>query len=178
MLKQLHILGMIGFFVRLSLAITSLTISANTYAQMTFIFGSEFPMPVLEERCARRDAPSCAEAGSGYYNGYSVTRDPFKARDLLSKACDIQAPNGCVLLGKMYADGYGVRLDWTKALTLFKKGCDNGDALGCLNLGVAHERGEGTSVNKQKALEFFGRACDMRREDGCQEYARIMRPAR
>jgi uncharacterized protein len=74
--------------------------------------------------------------GVRYANGWGVTQDYGKAREIFQKAADADYSNAMVNLGLLYHTGEGVARDDTKAREWFQKAADAGSNLAMNNLGA------------------------------------------
>jgi TPR repeat protein len=83
--------------------------------------------------CNAKDAISCFNLSTQYYDGKGLPEDSVKAAIYSSKACELGEKAACYNLGIFYEYGYGVNKDIAKAKELYKKACELGEKDGCLN---------------------------------------------
>jgi TPR repeat protein len=127
---------------------------------------------LYEKSCANGlgHAGTCPAYAEALQNGFGGPRDPGKARDLLTKACDHNDFEACSKLGFLYEDGNGVPKDPTKAMALYQKGCDLGHAMSCNALSALYAYGVGVARDAVKAAALAREACEGGYAGGCGSY--------
>jgi uncharacterized protein len=140
---------------------------------------------IFQELCAENIAAGCFN-GAGLLYDYNKTGKPAtfpdtrRAKELLTKGCNLGDPSSCYTLGELIAFP---GLDWelaTSALDraegqrLFGKSCDEGLPWGCRMLGFSYYK-TGNVVDRNKAREFFQKACTMKPSAStCADYGSVL----
>lgn len=118
-------------------------------------------------------ALACARLGRAWADGLGVEeKDPVVARELLTKACDMNDPASCVELGRFLATlkKEGV----ADALTAYDKACGLDAKFGCFEYaGMIHEKTT-PGASDAKAAQYYQKTCSVDPTRGCFEAAQIL----
>ena len=113
----------------------------------------------------------CTALGILYKQGWGVTKDYGRARQLLKQGCEGGNASGCTGAGVLYQNGLGGTRDYQKARELYEQGCEGGDSGGCNNLGVVYMKGLGVTKDYQRAHDLYKAGCDDSSSVGCYNLA-------
>jgi uncharacterized protein len=115
----------------------------------------------VESECNAGRAASCTSLGVHYAFGtYGRTRDYAVAQQILTKACDLNDPNGCHELGVLHQYGRGTAKSPARAQGFYERACSQGVANSCHNLSDLYRRGtDGIAKDDAKALEYNTKSC-------------------
>lgn len=116
---------------------------------------------VGRERPARpQTVDEIFDLGYAYDEGVGVARDPARAAELYTTACNAGQRSACYNLGLLLEPS-----DAGRAEVAWEAGCRMQDDAACMALGnLAHDRG---AAGVDRALDFYGRACDLGRAASC-----------
>jgi TPR repeat protein len=107
--------------------------------------------------------------GVMHERGDGIRPDVVRAKELYSKACQLQEGGGCRQLGQLYARGFGGQPPNAKLALLFaERACALSDAIGCGNAGMNYQLGHGTDRDSQRAARMYKRACDLGGQQFCE----------
>jgi TPR repeat protein len=121
-----------------------------------------------ERECRRLDVGSCVRLGNFLYEGRLVRKDPVRAGQLFTFACNKGLVIACSNLGILYEKGEGMEMDIGRAVELYRRACDGGDAkYGCSLLAHMFEQGKGVTADVSRAKVLRERACDAGHAPDC-----------
>lgn len=120
----------------------------------------------LRKSCKAKSGAGCTSLSMLYD---IEKKDPFKAFDYSTMACELYDSDGCGLLGLAYVLGNGVPQDTHQGLYYLIKSCDMQNAKGCNGAGVVL-RGLN---NDEEAKAYFKRSCELKYQEGCSNYAKM-----
>lgn len=129
----------------------------------------------LTHGCDEEDFASCAELGARYREGRSVSRDPSRAVDLFSRACNGDAA-ACDALSRAHLAGEGVPKDPARALALARTACEGGNADGCASVGVMIADGLGAPKDAKAAAPYLSFGCRRAVHDACAKLTALGLP--
>lgn len=129
----------------------------------------------LTRGCDEEDFASCAELGARYREGRGVSRDPSRAVDLFSRACNGDAA-ACDALSRAHLAGEGVPKDLVRALALGRIACEGGNADGCASVGVMIADGLGTTKDPNAAGPYLSFGCRRAVHDACAKLTALGLP--
>lgn len=118
----------------------------------------------LKKSCNAKSGTGCTSLSMLYD---VEKKDPFRAFDYSTRACELYDSDGCALLGFSYALGKGVLQDIHKALHYLAKSCDMKNGKGCNGAGMISER----LNNNEEARRYFQKSCELKYQKGCENYA-------
>ena len=110
--------------------------------------------------CTAGDGAACTTLGQRYDEGIGVAKDPVKAEEMFTRACEAKDPEGCYKLGI----GWGSDTD---SLERFRFACEANHADACAELGYAYSKGKGVTPDPVRARELAERACTAGSSNGC-----------
>ncbi len=92
-----------------------------------------------------------------------VRKDPKRALELVSRACDLGSSNGCVRQGEWQITGHkGVPKNPGEGSKALEAACNQGkDRYACETLSEIYRTGKGLPVDKDAATRLINRACVM-----------------
>ncbi len=120
----------------------------------------------FQNLCDQNDAKACLALGAMYHVGDGVHQNFPKARELYTKACQLELAEGCTHLAYMYENGHA-GIHPAKALDLYAKACEMGDMSACASVAKLYENGVGTDENMQKAVDYYDKACEAADAKSC-----------
>ena len=130
---------------------------------------------LLETACGRDDGQACAILGE-QYRTRGDARATARARELLTRACDLRAGAGCAGLGELLQlEDARQPHDARPSLEAFHRACELADARGCELYGLAARRLDDGETEERA----FTLACGLGRLATCDRLAllRLARPA-
>jgi len=108
---------------------------------------------------------TCAGLGAVYL---SSSKEPAKAIELLTRACDAKVGRACASLAVAYESGLGVARDGNKAMTISRDACDAGEHRACVHYGRAVLFGDhGVTRDPNDSRELGEKACRASIAAGC-----------
>jgi serine/threonine protein kinase len=107
--------------------------------------------------------------GDRYLTGDGYLRDPARAVDLLSQACNGSVTAACVRLAEAYLGKYEVTQNYQRSAALYSKACDAGNVQGCVVLGYLYDSGFGVAKDLSRAAALYARGCNAGVGLGCSD---------
>ena len=111
-------------------------------------------------RCEAGEGTACTTIALRYHEGVGIAKDPAKAEEMFTRACEAKDPEGCYQLGL----GWGSD---ASSLERFRFACEAKHADACAELGYAYSNGKGITPDPVRARELAERACDGGSRNGC-----------
>jgi TPR repeat protein len=130
-------------------------------------------VPVFRAAANNGNAVAIARLGWFYANGFGVTQDYAKARELYEKASSWPGENDSAMnnLGALYQAGSGVAQDYAKAREWYVKAAEKGNAYAMNSLGLLYDMGLGVATDYGKAREWYVKAAEKGNKDALNNLA-------
>lgn len=131
--------------------------------------------------CKAKRWDACAKVGHGFLDN-SQMRDPTKAFQMYTYACQNGSDLGCFYLAEMYVSGpllygEGVPQDLVKGRAMLETLCANNlvvvGGMACSQLGFLVGEGRGGIKDSERAVRLFQRGCELHDIVGCDGPARL-----
>jgi len=128
------------------------------------IFWKLYHLSLYNDGCDYGEPSACNNLANMYAHGsFGVQKDPIKAEQYFSKACDLDDAVSCnklVSIKKIKSE-----VDFNQA----KKACDHNGATGCYKLGEFYaSTDEEEKRDEDKALYYLTKACDLGQSQACK----------
>jgi TPR repeat protein len=120
---------------------------------------------LFQDACDRGSQLGCAGLGTVFLSG---SKNPEKAIELLTRACEAKVGRACASLAVAYESGLGVARDGAKAMSIARDACTAGEHRACVLYGRALLFGDhGVTRDANRCRELAEKACAANIAAGC-----------